>query len=143
MQGKTIREMKIGDTASFRKTITETDVYLFAGITADMNPIHIDKKYAASTPFDKPIAHGIIGVGMLSGVMARELPGGIYLSQTIKFLHPVFIGDTITALAQVIKKDEKKYLITFRTWCENQDGTIVMDGEALGMTKKDVSSEDE
>jgi 3-hydroxybutyryl-CoA dehydratase len=139
MRGKTIREMNIGDTNSFRKTISETDVYLFAGITADMNPIHIDRQYAASSQFAKPIAHGIIGVGILSGVMARELPGGVYLSQTIKFLHPVFIGDTITALARVIKKDEEKDLITFRTWCENQDGVVVMDGEALGLVKKDVN----
>ncbi len=127
--------MNIGDTFSFRKTITETDVYLFAGITGDMNPIHIDREYAAGSQFSKPIAHGIIGVGMLSGIMARKFPGGVYLSQSIKFLHPVFIGDTITALAQIkeIEKDEKKLLITFRTWCENQDGIVAMDGEAVGL----------
>ena len=140
MEGKTIKEMNIGDTASFRKTITETDVHLFAGITADMNPLHIDKVYAATTQFSRPLAHGIIGVGILSGVMARELPGGVYLSQSIKFLQPVYIGDTITALVEVINKDEKKDLITFRTWCENQDGIVVMDGEALGLVKKGVNS---
>lgn len=141
MAGKTVSDMNIGDTVSFRKTISETDVYLFAGITGDMNPIHIDRKYAESTQFSRPIAHGIIGVGILSGVMARELPGGVYLRQTINFLHPVFIGDTITALAQVIKKDEERDMLTFRTWCENQEGVVVMEGEALGiMARKDVNS---
>lgn len=125
--------MNIGDVVSFKKTITETDVYLFAGITADMNPLHIDREYAAKSKFARPIAHGIIGVGILSGVMARELPGGVYLSQSIKFLHPVYIGDTIKAIAQVIERDEGKNLITFRTWCENQDGIVVMDGEAVGL----------
>jgi len=128
--------MKIGDLASFRKTITETDVHLFAGITGDMNPLHIDQAYAATTQFSKTLAHGVIGVGMLIGVMARELPGGVLLGESIKFLQPVFIGDTITAFVDVIGKDDEKDLITFRIWCENQNGTVVMDGEAQGLVKK-------
>ncbi len=136
MLGKTISDMRIGEISSFRKTITETDVYLFAGITADLNPLHIDRQYAATTQFTRPLAHGVIGVGILIGVMARELPGGVLLGESIKFLQPVYIGDTITARVEVIAKDEAKDLITFRIWCENQDGLIVMDGEASGLVRK-------
>lgn len=136
IQGKTIQEMNIGDLTSFRKTITETDVHLFAGITGDMNPLHIDQSYAATTQFSKTLAHGVIGVGMLVGVMARELPGGVLLGESVKFLQPVFIGDTITALVKVIDKNEDKDLITFQIWCENQNGATVMEGEAQGLVKK-------
>ncbi len=136
LQGKTIIEMKIGDLATFRKTITETDVNLFAGITGDMNPLHIDQVYAATTQFSKTIAHGVIGVGMLVGVMAKELPGGILLGQSIKFLKPVFIGDTITAFVETIDKDDDKDLIFFKIWCENQDGIVVMAGDGQGLVKK-------
>lgn len=136
LPGKTILEMKIGDLASFRKTITETDVQLFAGITGDLNPLHIDQVYAATTQFSKPLAHGVIGVGMLIGVMARELPGGVLLGQSVKFLQPVYIGDTLTAWVEVIDKDDDKDLILFRIWCENQNGIVVMDGEAQGLVKK-------
>ena len=136
LQGKTIIEMKIGDLATFRKTITETDVNLFAGITGDMNPLHIDQIYAATTQFSKTIAHGVIGVGMLVGVMAKELPGGILLGQSIKFLKPVFIGDTITAFVETIDKDDDKDLIFFKIWCENQDGIVVMAGDGQGLVKK-------
>lgn len=136
LEGKTILDMNIGDRASFRKTITETDVHLFAGITGDMNPLHIDQAYAATTQFSKTLAHGVIGVGMLIGVMARELPGGVLLGESIKFLQPVFIGDTITAFVEVADKDDDKDLINFRIWCENQNGMVVMDGEARGLVKK-------
>jgi 3-hydroxybutyryl-CoA dehydratase len=136
IQGKTIQEMNIGDLTSFRKTVTETDVYLFAGITGDMNPLHIDQVYAATTQFSKPLAHGVIGVGMLVGVMARELPGGVLLGESVKFLQPVFIGDTITAFVKVIDKNDDKDLITFKIWCENQNGVTVMEGEAQGLVKK-------
>lgn len=136
IQGKTILEMNVGDLTSFRKTITETDVHLFAGITGDMNPLHIDQSYAATTQFSKPLAHGVIGVGMLIGVMARELPGGVLLGESVKFLQPVFIGDTITAFVKVIDKNDDKDLITFKIWCENQSGVTVMEGEAQGLVKK-------
>lgn len=136
LQGKTILEMKIGDLASFRKTITETDVVLFAGITGDLNPLHIDQEYAATTQFKSRLAHGVIGVGMLIGVMATQLPGGVLLGQNVKFLQPVFIGDTITAFVEVIGKDDDKDLIDFRIWCENQNGLVVMDGTAQGLVKK-------
>ncbi len=143
MSNKSIQEMNIGDRSSFKKTITETDVYLFAGITADMNPLHIDREFAQNSEFSRPIAHGIIGVGILAGVSAREFPGAIYLSQTIKFLNPVYIGDTIEAFVELIKKDEQKGLITFRTWCENQNGQVIMDGDSLGLVRKVVKQKDE
>jgi len=136
LPGKTIMEMKIGDIATFRKTITETDVHLFAGITGDLNPLHIDQVYAATTQFAKPLAHGVIGVGMLVGVMATELPGGVLLGQSVKFLKPVFIGDTLTAYVETIRKDEDKDLIWFKIWCENQNSVVVMEGEGQGLVKK-------
>ncbi len=136
LQGKTIIEMKIGDLATFRKTITETDVNLFAGITGDMNPLHIDQVYAATTQFGKPLAHGVIGVGMLVGVMARELPGGVLLGEKVKFLQPVFVGDTLTAYVETVDKDDDKDLIWFKIWCENQNGVVVMEGEGQGLVKK-------
>lgn len=136
LQGKTILEMKIGDLAFFRKTITETDVQLFAGITGDLNPLHIDREYASTTQFKRPLAHGVIGVGMLIGVMATQLPGGVLLGQHVKFLQPVYIGDTITAYVEVIEKDDEKDLIDFRIWCENQNGLVVMEGTAQGLVKK-------
>jgi 3-hydroxybutyryl-CoA dehydratase len=130
-------ELIVGDVYTFRKTISETDVYLFAGITADMNPLHIDQEFASGTPFSSRVAHGVIGVGIISGLLARTYPGGVLLGQSIKYLSPVYIGDTITAKIEIIKKDDKRRTVTFKTWCENSKGTIVMEGDALGMARKD------
>ena len=133
MKLRNIDEIEVDEKKSFSKTITETDVYLFAGITGDMNPIHINRVYAESTQFHKPIAHGILGLGLISNVLGTQLPGpgAIYLEQTIKFAKPVFIGDTVTAYVQVKERDLEKNRLCLRTWCENQNSAIVMDGEAL------------
>lgn len=133
---KAIADMNVGELMTFRKTITDSDVYLFAGITGDLNPLHIDAVYAETTEFKGRLAHGVIGVGILVGVMARELPGGVLLGHSIKFLKPVYIGDTLTALVEVIGKDEEQDLIFFKIWCENQNGVKVMAGEAQGLVRK-------
>lgn len=132
MNSRDISEIQVGDHESFSKTITETDVYLFAGITGDMNPIHVNRSYAATTKFARPIAHGILSVGLISKVLGTQLPGpgAIYLNQTITFTKPVFIGDTVTANVEVIDKDTEKKRLRLRTWCQNQEGDVLMEGEA-------------
>lgn len=138
MHGKTINEIKVGDTASFEKTVSETDVYLFAGITGDLNPAHINQRESEETMFKGRIAHGILGAGFISSVLGMQLPGPgtIYLSQDLKFLSPVRIGDTIKAVAEVIEVNEEKNKIKLRTYCMNQEGKIVIEGTALVMPPK-------
>jgi len=133
MIGKTISELKIGDQASFSKTISETDVYLYAGITGDFNPAHIDETYAQKTAFKTRIAHGMLTAGFISNVVGTQLPGPgtIYVSQSLKFMAPVVIGDTITATVQVIDILPEKKRVRLKTTCANQEGTVVLDGEAL------------
>lgn len=99
MRGKTINELNIGDEATFQKTLSESDVYLFAGITGDQNPAHINDIYAKDTRFGKRIVHGMLTSSLVSSILGMQLPGPgtIYLGQTLKFLSPVYFGDTIQA----------------------------------------------
>lgn len=138
MKGKKIGELKIGDMESFEKTISETDIYLFAGITGDLNPAHIDQVEAEKTVFKGRIAHGMLISSFISTVLGMYLPGPgtIYLSQELKFLAPVRVGDTIKAEAEVIEKIEEKNRIKLRTTCCNQDGKIVVEGIATVMPPK-------
>ncbi len=131
--GKHIDELKIGDSASFSKTMSESDVYLFAGITGDFNPAHVDEEYARSTFFGGRIVHGILTAGFISTVIAGQLPGPgtIYVSQQLKFLAPVRMGDTLTARAEVAKIISEKNRVILKTTCSIQDGTIVLEGEAV------------
>ncbi len=131
--GKHIDELKIGDSASFSKTMSESDVYLFAGITGDFNPAHVDEEYARDTFFEGRIVHGILTAGFISTVIAGQLPGPgtIYVSQQLKFLAPVRMGDTLTARAEVAKIISEKNRVILKTTCSIQDGTIVLDGEAV------------
>ena len=138
MQGKTIKEIKVGDYAEFTKTITETDIVLFAGITGDLNPAHVDQIWAEKSMFKARIAHGRISGGLISTVMGMYLPGpgSIYMSQELKFLAPVFIGDTLTARAEVQELIENKNRVCLKTTCWKQDGTVVVDGVAWVMPPK-------
>lgn len=133
MKGKTIHEIKVGDTAEFTKTITEADVGLFAGITGDFNPAHVNQVWAEGTRFKGRIAHGMLSGGMISTVLGMYLPGPgtIYLSQELRFLAPVRIGDTITARVEVQELIQDKNRVRLRTTCQNQGGTIVVDGTAI------------
>ncbi len=133
MIGKTINELNVGDHASFTKTISETDVYLYAGITGDFNPAHINETYAQTTAFKTRIAHGMLTAGFISNVVGTQLPGPgtIYVSQSLKFMAPVVIGDTITATVEVIDISTEKKRVRLKTTCANQEGTVVLDGEAL------------
>jgi 3-hydroxybutyryl-CoA dehydratase len=134
-QGKSIDELKIGDSAQISKTITEEDIKLFARATGDFNPIHLDQAYAENTMFKGRIAHGLLSVGLLSSVLGNILPGHgtIYLSQEVKFLAPVRMGDTISAKVEVLELIPEKNRAKFRTSCINQDGKIVVDGMAWTM----------
>lgn len=131
--GKHIDELKIGDSASFSKTMSESDVYLFAGITGDFNPAHVDEEYARGTFFGGRIVHGILTAGFISTVIAGQLPGPgtIYISQQLKFLAPVRMGDTLTARAEVAEIISEKNRVILKTTCSIQDGTIVLEGEAV------------
>lgn len=133
MIGKTMAELQIGDAAEFSKTVSEADIYLYAGITGDFNPAHVNAAYAEKTFFKARIAHGMLSAGFISTILGTLLPGPgtIYLKQELRFLAPVRIGDTITARAEVTAKVEEKNKITLKTTCSNQDGTLVLDGEAL------------
>ena len=137
-EGKSIHELKIGDSAQISKTITESDIELFARATGDFNPVHLDQAYAEKTSFKGRIAHGLLSVGLLSSILGNILPGHgtIYLSQEVKFLAPVKIGDTIIAKVEVIELIPEKNRAKFRTTCTNQDGKEVVEGIAWGMPPK-------
>ena len=126
------KELKIGMCEYIEKTITELDVINFSEISLDTNPLHLDEEYAKNTIFKGKIVHGILGDGLISGVIGTKLPGkgAIYLSQNLKFLAPVRIGDTIRAEVKVIDLDKEKRKVGLKTICINQEGVIVIDGEA-------------
>lgn len=140
MQGYTIEELQVGQAASFSKTISESDVYMFAGVTGDVNPAHVNEAYAQTTPFKTRIAHGILSAGLISAVLGTQLPGpgAIYASQTLKFTAPVHIGDTITARATIKELIPERNRAIVETVCRNQDGIVVTTGEAVLLPPKKV-----
>ena len=123
---------KVGDSAEFTKVLSEEDVFLFAGITGDRNPMHTSREFAATTRFKERIAHGLLTAGTISAVIGMKLPGPgcIYLSQTLEFRAPVFLGDEITARAEIVEVISERRL-RLRTRCFNQSGVLVIDGEAV------------
>ncbi len=133
MRGKTISELSLGDTAQFSKTVSESDVYLYAGISGDFNPAHVNEAYAQQTAFKTRIAHGMLSAAFISTLLGTQLPGPgtVYMQQTLNFKAPVAIGDTITATVEVIEILSEKKRVRLKTFCSNQEGTVVLDGEAL------------
>jgi len=129
----TIDNLNVGDVATFAKTISESDIYNYVGIVGDINPLHINEEYAKNTKFEKRIAHGILVVGLISTVIGNKLPGEgtIYLSQSVNFILPVYIGDTITAFVEVVDIDKNKNRVLLSTQCKNQRKEIVISGEAV------------
>jgi len=132
MKGKTINELNINDSEEFSKTVSESDIYLYAGVSGDFNPAHINEPYAQGTFFKTRIAHGMLCAGFISAVIGMKLPGPgtIYIRQELNFRAPVRIGDTVTARVEVIEKLEKNRA-RLKTTCVNQEGTLVLDGEAV------------
>lgn len=125
---------QIGETTEVSKTISETDVYLFAGISGDFNPVHVNRVCAEESTFGKQIAHGILVGSLLSNALGMKLPGPgtIYIEQNMKFLAPVYIGDTITARVEISEIiNETKNILKLRTRIFNQDKDMVLDGYAV------------
>ena len=138
MKGVTIGEMKIGDSATFTKTISDTDIYLYAGISGDFNPAHVNQVEAEKGMFGKRIAHGMLSAGLISAVLGTMLPGPgtIYMGQELRFTKPVFVGDTITATITVAELIPEKNRAKLETVCTNQDGEVVIKGMATVMPPK-------
>ena len=125
-------KFKPGDTASISKTITDDDIRMFADASGDHNPLHLDDEFARQTRFGRRIAHGMLSASLISAVIARDLPGqgSIYLGQSLRFVAPVFPGDTVTATVTVTSVREDKPILTLETVCTNQRDEVVVKGEA-------------
>lgn len=132
IENRVFDEIKLGDTASLTRTLTEQDIQLFALVSGDVNPAHMDADYAATDLFRRVIAHGMWGGGLISAVLGTELPGpgAIYLSQSLRFTHPVGLGDTITASVKVTEKRAEHQILVFDCHCINQTGEEVISGQA-------------
>jgi len=128
-------DIRLGERGSFSKTVSEEDVVRFAEISGDQNPVHTDAAYAQKTIFGERIAHGFLTGSLISTVLGNVLPGPgtIYLSQQMKFLAPVKLGDTITAECEVIQKKDEKKILVLQTDVRNQDGKLVLQGQATVM----------
>lgn len=131
-------ELVVGEKAAVEKTVTEQDVKLFAEVSGDYNPVHIDEDFAQQTRFKKRIAHGMLASSLVSRVVGTKLPGPgtIYLSQTLNFKAPVYFGDTVKAEVEIVDKIDAKHFVKLKTVCSNQKGTVVLDGEALVLFEK-------
>ena len=132
MNGLYLEDLKVGMSAMFGKTVTEADIMAFAGVSGDTNPIHLHDGFARTTRFGRRIAHGMLSGSFISTVIGTKLPGpgAVYVSQTMAFMAPVMIGDTITAVATVTAIDEKRRRVTLKTQCLNGE-KVVIDGEAV------------
>jgi 3-hydroxybutyryl-CoA dehydratase len=132
MQGLFLEDLRVGQQAMFGRTVTDADIAGFAGVSGDTNPIHLHDGYAKGTRFGQRIAHGMLGAGYISAVIGTKLPGpgAVYISQTLNFMAPVLVGDTITAVATIAAIDDKRRRVTLKTQCLNGD-KVVIDGEAV------------
>ena len=132
MEGRSFDELEVGQAAETAKTVTEADVTLFAGITGDFNPAHVDEETARRGRFGGRIAHGMLTAGLVSAVLGTRLPGPgcIYVGQTLRFTRPVRIGDTVTARVEVKELRPEGRRVILATTCRNQEGETVLEGEA-------------
>lgn len=135
IENRTFDEIQVGESASLVRTLSKEDIELFAAMSGDINPAHVDEAYARSDLFHTIIAHGMWGASLISTVLGTKLPGpgAIYLSQTLSFRHPVTIGDTITVTVTVTAKQEDGHRVTFDCECTNQRGQVVISGTAEGI----------
>jgi len=123
-------DIKIGDTASSSKTVTEVDIANFAEVSGDFNPIHVDAEFASQSMFKERIAHGMLSASYISALLGNQLPGPntLYLGQTLNFKNPVKIGDTVTTEVKVTEKRDDKRILKLETTVTNQRGEVVVDG---------------
>lgn len=135
IENRTFDEIEIGESATLEKHLSMEDIKLFAVMSGDVNPAHVDEDYARSSRFREPIAHGMWGGALISTVLGTRLPGPgtIYLGQTLRFRAPVKPGDQIRVKLTVTEKDEQKGRVVLACECLNQDDTLVLDGEAKVM----------
>lgn len=128
-------DLKIGDQFSISREVTDEVIRKFAEVSGDFNPIHLDEEFAKSTRFGRRIAHGMLSGAFISAVLGNEFRERkiVYLSQTMKFVAPVFIGDTVTATGTITNIREDKNIITLETVCTNQNGETLVNGEAAVM----------
>lgn len=131
--GKTVDELAVGDRASLTKVVNEADVYLYVGITGDLNPLYVDETYAQGSRFRGRIAPGILTAGLVTAVISTRLPGPgtITEQEAFRFTAPVRPGDTVTAFVEVVEVMPSRGRVRLRTLCKNQDGAVVLDGEAM------------
>lgn len=129
----------IGQKATITKAFSEADVRQFAALSGDYNPIHIDPEYAKTTFFGQRIVHGMLVSSLFSGLLAEKIPGpgAIYLGQTFKYQKPVFFDQAVTATVEVLRIREDKPIVTMSTYCTNDQGDILISGEAVLMFKRD------
>jgi 3-hydroxybutyryl-CoA dehydratase len=129
--GYDIEDIQVGMTATFAKTITEADIVFFAGVSGDINAVHLNEEYAATTPFKGRIAHGMLSASLISAVLANRMPGPgtIYLDQRLKFLAPVRAGETVHAKVRVLEIDVNRCRVVLETTCSVK-GAVVIEGEA-------------
>lgn len=145
MLGRTAREISVGEKASLTRTVGDVHLALFAAATGDVNPLHFDAEYAHGTLFQGRIAHGILSAGLISAVIGNRLPGvgTVYIAQDLRFRAPVRPGDRVTAEVEVLSVDEERNRARLRTTCRTQEGTVVLEGEALVMPpRKPFADED-
>ena len=139
----TINEMKVGDSYALSRTVTETLVDMFAGVSGDLNPAHTDEVAASKTMFKGRIAHGMLSAGFISAAIGMHLPGPgtIYVGQTLNFTAPVHIGDTVTATVTVKEVNVEKNRAILETVCTNQDGKVVIKGEGKGYAPQGLTED--
>jgi len=132
LQGYAFEDLKLGMEATFSRTITDTDMRNFSGVSGDTNPMHLNEEFAAATPFGSTIVFGMLTASLISAVIGTKLPGPgcIYMNQTLKFLAPVHVGDTVYAVCKVKELLPEKHRAVLDTKCYVGD-TVVIDGEAL------------
>ncbi|MGY8871007.1 MAG: MaoC family dehydratase [Pseudomonadales bacterium] len=142
LHGYYLEDLEVGMSDFYAKTISESDVYMFAGISGDNNPIHINDEYAKTTPFGKRIVHGMFSAALISTVAGTRLPGpgAIYIDQQIKFRAPVFIGDTAKATLTITEIDEKRRRVTAKTDVHVGD-KLVATGTAIFMVDRRETTE--
>ena len=136
--GKSIDSIAVGDRAYFAKTISETDVYQFASVTCDFNPAHINEAYAENTFFKHRIAHGMLTASLISNVLGTQLPGpgSIFVSQSVRFMSPVYIDDTIEVVVEAVELNVEKNRMSFKAWGTNQNDVRVLEAEGVIMPPK-------
>lgn len=127
------RELKVGDKASVTRQFTDQDVRLYAELSTDRNPVHLDEAFAATTQFKQRIVHGMLVGSMFTGLMGEELPGNgsIYMTQNLNFKAPVYLNTDVTATVEITSIREGKPIVTLSTICTDNDGKVLVQGEAV------------